>query len=163
MWDAISEILNSQNGSTVLIVLLITILIVFVLIKGGNFSVNTEAIKIGARDSERNIIRQQQDYVWQHLVSMEHELQSVVPDYDKRLGLVIIQACYIEYCVWIAQNHLTMNDAYISLKQNKLVDIVGEYTEKEVFQSEEFKSKIRNDTKEVINQLIQIRELYKDK
>ena len=56
-----------------------------------------------------------------------------------------------------------MNDAYISLKQNKLVDIIGEYTEKEIFQSEEFKNKIRNDTKEVINQLIQIRELYKDK
>lgn len=163
MWEAISEILNSQNGSTVLIVLLIVVLIAFMLIKGGNLSVNTEAIKIGARDSERNIIRQQQDYVWQHLVSMEHELQTIVPDYDKRLGLVIIQACYIEYCVWIAQNHLTMNDAYISLKQNKLVDIVGEYTEKEEFQSDEFKDKIRNDTKDVIYQLIKIRELYKDK
>jgi len=163
MWEAISEILNSQNGSTVLIVFLIVVLIVFVLVKGGNLSVNTEAIKIGARDTERNIIRQQQDYVWQHLVSMEHELQNIVPDYDKRLGLIIIQACYIEYCVWIAQNHLTMNDAYISLKQNKLVDIVGEYTEKEEFQSDEFKDKIRTDAKDVIYQLIKIRELYKDK
>ena len=162
MWEAISEILNSSNGSAVLIVFLICLLIAFVLVKGGFLSVNTEAIKIGARDSERNIIRQQQDYVWQHLVSTEHELQTV-PNYDRRLGLIIVQACYIEYCVWIAQNHLTMNNSYIELKQKKLVDIVGEYTEKEEFQSEAFKDRIREDTKETICQLIQIREIYKDK
>ena len=162
MWEAISEILNSSNGSAVLIVFLICLLIAFVLVKGGFLSVNTEAIKIGARDSERNIIRQQQDYVWQHLVSTEHELQTV-PNYDRRLGLIIVQACYIEYCVWIAQNHLTMNNSYIELKQKKLVDIVGEYNEKEEFQSEAFKDRIREDTKETICQLIQIREIYKDK
>lgn len=160
MWDALAEILNSSNGSTVIIVFLVCVLIAFVMVKGGFLTVRTESIKIGARDSERNVIRQQQDYVWQHLVSTEHELQNV-PNYDKMLGLIIIQACYIEYCTWISQNHLTMNEAYISLKQRKLVDIVSEYTVKEEFQSEAFKDRIREDTKDTICQLIQIREIYK--
>lgn len=163
MWEAISDILNSSNGSTVIVVFLVCVLIAFVMVKGGFLQVHTNAIKIGARDSERNVIRQQQDYVWQHLTTAEKKLRKKIDGYDKRLGLIIVQAAYIEYCTWIAQNHLTMNESYIELKQQKLVDVVGQYTEKEEFQTDEFIDYIRQDTKETICQLIDIREIYKDK
>lgn len=159
MWEAISNILNSQNGSAVLVFLFVCILIGFVLVKSNLLQIHTDSVKLGARDAERNVIRQQQDYVWQHLTAAEKKVRK--PEgYDKRLGLIIVQACYIEYCTWIAQNHLTTNDAYISLKQQKLVDVVSEYTEKEEFQSDEFIDYIKKDTKETIIQLINIREIY---
>ena len=49
---------------------------------------------------------------------------------------------------------------YISLKQQKLVDVVMEYTEKEEFQSDEFIEYLKQDTKATILQLINIREIY---
>ena len=161
MWEAISEILNSQNGSAVLVFLFVCIVIGYVLVKSNLLQIHTDSVKLGARDAERNIIRQQQDYVWQHLTAEEKKLQKA-DGYDKRLGLIIVQACYIEYCNWIAQNHINTNDDYICLKQQKLVDVVSEYTEKEQFQSDDFIEYLRQDTKKTILQLINIREIYKD-
>lgn len=160
MWEAISDILNSSNGSAVLVFLMVCILVGYVLIKSNLLQIHTDSIKLGARDAERNIIRQQQDYVWQHLTAAEKKLQKRVPDYDKRLGLIIVQACYIEYGNWIAQNHINANDDYISLKQQKLVDVISEFTEKEEFQSDEFIEYLKQDTKATILQLINIREIY---
>lgn len=160
MWDALAEILNSSNGSTVIIVFLVCVLIAFVMVKGGFLTVRTESIKIGARDGERNVIRQQQDYVWQHLRAEEKKLRKI-DGYDKKLGLIIVQACYIEYCNWIAQNHINTNDDYILLKQQELIDVVSEWTEKEEFKSDEFIDFLRQDTKNTLIQLINIREIYK--
>ena len=160
MWEAISSVLNSANGSAVLVFLFLCVVIAFVLVKSNLLQVHTDSVKLGARDAERNIIRQQQDYVWQHLTAAEKKLQKRVPNYDKRLGLIIVQACYIEYGNWIAQNHINTNDDYISLKQQKLVDVVMEYTEKEEFQSDEFIEYLKQDTKATILQLINIREIY---
>lgn len=162
MWEAIAQILNSSNGSTVVVVFLICILIAFVLVKGGFLSVHTNAIRLGAIDNERNIIQLQQDYVKQHLKAEEKKLQKP-QGYDKKLGQIIVQACYIEYCDWIAHNHFTMHEDYISLKQQQLIDVVSEWTEKEEFKSEEFIEFIKNDTKATIVQLINMREIYKGK
>lgn len=54
MWDAISSVLNSSNGSAVLAVFLVCFFVAYILVKGGLLSVHTDAIKIGARDVERN-------------------------------------------------------------------------------------------------------------
>lgn len=160
MWDALAKIFTSANAVSILLFLIICILAAFVLVKSNLLQIHTDSIKLGARDAERNIIRQQQDYVWQHLTAAEKKLQKRVPDYDKRLGLIIVQACYIEYGNWIAQNHINTNDDYITLKQQKLVDVVMEHTEKEEFQSDEFIEYLKQDTKATILQLINIREIY---
>lgn len=162
MWEALTEIINSSNGSTVVVVFLICVLIAFVLVKGGFLSVHTNAIRLGAIDNERNIIQLQQDYVKQHLKAEEKKLRKP-KDYDKKLGQIIVQACYIEYCDWIAHNHFTTHEDYISLKQQQLIDVVSEWTEKEEFKSEEFIEFIKNDTKATIVQLINMREIYKGK
>lgn len=71
-------------------------------------------------------------------------------------------AMYIEYVSWISFNHLTKSDAYISVKQNRLVSVVNRYTVKEQFKGEGFIEFIRKDTKDTIYELIKIREVYKD-
>lgn len=57
---------------------------------------------------------------------------------------------------------MTKSDAYISVKQNKLVAIVNSLTVKTEFKTEEFIDLIKSDTRNTIYELIKIREVYKD-
>ena len=161
MWETIGQILTSSNALIVLMFLLAMVLVAFILIKNGYINFDNESLRIGYADRERNIIKQQQDYVWLHLQDMEANLTK--PEgYDKTLGQMIIMAMYIEYVSWISFNHLTKSDAYISVKQNKLVAVVNRYTVKPEFKNEEFLELIKKDTKQTIYELIKIREVYKD-
>lgn len=161
MWDAIKAVLTSSNASIVLIFLMVIVLVAVALIKGGYINFDSESLKINYGERERNIIKQQQDYVWLHLQAMEANLPKP-KGYDKNLGQVIILTVYKEYVSWISFNHLTKSDAYISVKQNKLVAIVNALTVKEDFKSEEFINMIKEDTKETIAELIKIREVFKE-
>jgi hypothetical protein len=161
MWETIGQILTSSNALIVLMFLLAMVLVAFILIKNGYINFDNESLRIGYADRERNIIKQQQDYVWLHLQDMEANIEK--PEgYDKTLGQMIIMAMYIEYVSWISFNHLTKSDAYISVKQNKLVAVVNRYTVKPEFKNEEFLELIKKDTKQTIYELIKIREVYKD-
>lgn len=161
MWDAISEVLTSSNAIIVLIFLFVIILVAVALIKGGYVNFDSESLKINYGERERNIIKQQQDYVWLHLQETEANLPKP-KGYDKNLGQVIILTVYKEYVSWISFNHLTKSDAYISVKQNKLVAIVNSLTVKTEFKTEEFIDLIKSDTRNTIYELIKIREVYKD-
>lgn len=161
MWETIGQILTSSNALIVLMFLLVIVLVAVILIKNGYINFDNESLRIGYADRERNIIKQQQDYVWLHLQDIEANIEKP-KDYDTTLGQMIIMAMYIEYVSWISFNHLTKSDAYISVKQNRLVSIVNRYTVKEQFKGESFIDFIRKDTKETIYELIKIREVYKD-
>lgn len=165
MWESISSILTSSNAVGVLLILgfiLIALIIVaVVLVKGNYFQVHTQTVSLGYQEKERNIIRQQQDYVWNHLQEAEANLPKD-DSYNEQLGLIIIQTVYIEYTKWIAFNHLTKSDAYIKIKQNALVAIVNKLTVNERYKGEDFKQYIRDDTKETIQELIRIREVFKN-
>ena len=161
MWETIGQILTSSNALIVLMFLLAMVLVAFILIKNGYINFDNESLRIGYADRERNIIKQQQDYVWLHLQDIEANIEKP-EDYDATLGQMIIMAMYIEYVSWISFNHLTKSDAYISVKQNRLVSIVNRYTVKEQFKGEAFIDFIRKDTKDTIYELIKIREVYKD-
>ena len=164
MWSAIKDILTSSNAVGVLLILgflvIVLIVVAVVLIKGNYFQVRTQTVQIGYAEKERNIIRQQQDYVWNHLQEAEANLPKD-ETYDKQLGLIIIQTVYIEYTKWIAFNHLTRSDAYIHVKQNSLVALVNTLTTNERYKGEDFKQYIRDDTKETIIELLKIREAFK--
>ena len=161
MWETITEVLTSSNAIIVLIFLFVIVLVAVALIKGGYINFDSESLKINYADRERNIIKQQQDYVWLHLQAMEANLDKP-KGYNKDLGQIIILTVYKEYVSWISFNHLTKSDAYISVKQNKLINIVNALTVKNEFKSDEFIDLIRSDTRNTIYELIKIREVYKD-
>ena len=160
MWEAIKDILTSSNAVSVILFLILCIIVAFVLIKTNLLQIHTESVKIGARDTERNIIRQQTDYVWQHLQEAEANLPKD-PDYNEQLGKIIIMTIYIEYVNWITFNHLTRSDAYIHVKQNALVALVNKLTVNERYKGDDFKQYVRDDTKQTINELLRIREAFK--
>ena len=165
MWDAIREILTSSNAVGVLLILgffvIVLIIVAVVLIKGNYFQIRTEAFSIGFADRERNIIRQQMDYVWLHLEEAEANLPKD-EDYDAHLGREIILTVYKVYTNWISFNHINRTDKYITLKQKELIAVVNKLTINEKYKGEDFKQYIRDDTRETILELLNIRETFKN-
>lgn len=161
MWESIANILTSTNAVAVLTFLCVCIIGGVVLVKTNLLQIHTDSVRLGAMDTERNIIRQQQDYVRLHLNSLENDLEK--PEgYNEWLGRFIVMRVYAEYVEWISFNHLSKSEAYIKVKQNKLIDLINQYTYKEEFKTEDFQEFIRKDTRQMILDLIQIREVYKD-
>lgn len=161
MWEAISEIFNGSNAGTVISFLLIIVVIAFFLIRTNTIQINTPSVRIGMADRERNIIRQQQDYVWNHLKEAEANLPKD-ETYDSRLGQIIIMTAFIEYVKWIGFNHLSRSEAYIAVKQASLVSLINSLTVKEQYKNEAFIDYIKEDTKDTILKLIEIREVFRD-
>ena len=165
MWEAIKEILTSSNAVGVLLILgfllVVCIIVAVVLIKCNVFQVHTQTVSIGYAERERNIIRQQQDYVWNHLQEAEANLPKD-EDYDEQLGQIIIMKVYIKYTEWIAFNHLTRSDNYIHVKQSSLVQLVNTLTVNERYKGEDFKQYIRDDTRDTMLELLKIREAFKN-
>lgn len=160
MWETISTILTGPNAFVVLIFLAFVSVILFILVKSGAIRISTPNMSINTGDVERNIIRQQLDYVSLHLNGLEAKLDKP-EDYNEYLGKLIIEKVFDEYVNWITFNHINKSPAYVEIKQERVVSLIRQYTVKEEFRSEEFEDLIRKDTKEVIEALIRIREVYK--
>jgi len=159
MWETIRAVLTSPNSLSTLIFLGLIVATAAVMTKSGLLKIHTSAVQIGAADLERNIIRQQLDYVYHHLQGLEGSL-SKPSDYNEFLGKLVVEAIYDEYVNWITFNHISRSPAYIELKQNIIADIVKKMTVKTEYKTTEFLDYVRNDTKETIGKLIEIRELY---
>jgi hypothetical protein len=160
MWETISNVLTSPNAFVVLIFLAFVAVILYILVKSGVLKISTSAVQLGSGDIERNIIRQQLDYVSLHLNGLEAKLDKP-EDYNEYLGKLIIEKVFDEYVNWITFNHINKSPAYVEIKQERVVSLIRQYTIKEEFRSEEFEQMIREDTKNVIEALINIREIYK--
>ena len=160
MWETISTILTGPNAFVVLIFLAFVSVILFILVKSGAIRISTPNMSINTGDVERNIIRQQLDYVSLHLNGLEAKLDKP-DDYNEYLGKLIIEKEFDEYVNWINFNHINKSPAYVEIKQERVVSLIRQYTIKDEFRSEEFEDLIRKDTKEVIEALIRIREVYK--
>lgn len=160
MWETISTILTGPNAFVVLIFLAFVSVILFILVKSGAIRISTPNMSINTGDVERNIIRQQLDYVSLHLNGLEAKLDKP-DDYNEYLGKLIIEKVFDEYVNWITFNHINKSPAYVEIKQERVVSLIRQYTIKEEFRSEEFEDMIRKDTKEIIEALIRIREVYK--
>ena len=164
MWESISEILTSSNAVGVLLILgfivVVLIIVAVVLIKGNYFQVHSQIVSIGYAEKERNIIRQQLNYVWLHLKEAEANIPKD-PDYDVQLGQRIILTVYKQYSDWISFNHITRASDYIHVKQMELVALINELTVNERYKGEDFKQYIKDDTKDTIIELLKIREAFK--
>ena len=161
MWESIAQILTGPNALAVLCVLVIIIVILGILSKCGILRINTQNVSLGSDgETERNIIRQQLDYCLLHLQGLEANLPKP-EDYNEYLGQLIVEKVYDEFVNWITFNHINKSEAYISLKQERIINIIRQYTIKDEFRSEEFENMMRKDVKKIIEDLIKIREVYK--
>ena len=138
---------------------MVIILIIAILGKKGLLTFDIKGIKLGQSELERTIIRNQSEWAKLYCDSMEPRLPH--PEgYDIWKSKYILECVYDEILTWITYNHITTNDSYVEIKQNKLIFLITSLTVKKDYQSEEFNDIIRKETKFIISKLVQIRELY---
>lgn len=159
MWHAIETIFTSQNALSSILFLTVCAIGGVVIVKSGMLQIHTSAIQISSADKERGVIKQQLDYVLMHLNSIEANLDKP-KGYNEYLGRFIIEKAYDKYVQWIVINHISRSERYIKLKQDELVEVISQYTQKEEFKAPEFEAFIRDDTKQTLLALLEIREVY---
>lgn len=160
MWESIEHMLLSPNATVILVFLAFVVIVGLVLSKTGLLNVHTENIQIGAADKERDIIRQQIEWIHLHCEAFEANMPKP-DDYDAWRGKYIAERVYDECVNWITFNHITSSPAYIEIKQDNVVGLVRKYVRNDFFKTQEFDTLLREDVKQAVEKLIQIRKVYK--
>ena len=152
LMESVEHILTSPYTAYVIIGIVAIATVILILALTGNIRIKTKddriAVSIGGADKEREIIRHQVEW-------------DKPPNYNEWLGKYISERVYDEYINMITFNHISTADTYIEVKQDLILDVIRKYTISDFFKSKKFETLIRDDTRECITTLVQIRELYK--
>ena len=166
MWESIKGILTSENGIIIacLIILLIIAVLLFVilLIKCGFLNINTKHVKLNnkSRVSERELIRRQTERAHDFIMSIEGKLVSSNTQYNEYFTKYILERVYDKVIEWIMFNHITVNQLYIQDKQDTILNLIYALPVHEDFKSTEFKNRVCDWVKELIEQLVNVKVLY---
>lgn len=162
MWQAITDIMTSQNAIPTILICFFIILLGAVLVRNGLLSVKTKYVQFGVvvRANEREIIRRQMEWIKIHLEGLE----GILPkdeNYDVYRGKFILEKVFDEYMEWITFNSISTDEEYVTSKQDIIVSLVLSLTDKKEFRTKKFKEFLEEDTKNSIEKLVQIRHIYK--
>ena len=160
MWEAVSTVLTSANAWLVLILVLIIVVLLIFAGKRGIFAIHTDKFTVGSNDSELTIIRQQADWAYLYVMSLEGKLTGITTEHDRYFTKYLLERCYDSVVKWITYNHISDNPAYIEIKQSEISSIVFSEDVGEGFRTQEFKTRLNNWVQEIILNLIQIRKIY---
>lgn len=161
MWEAIAEILTNTNAFMVLVFLVIFALLFVLLARTGLIQIHTNSFRMGADMRERDIIRQQVEWVHAYLMGIESQIDVDTSKYGGYYTKYILETIYDEVIIWISFNHINLESDYISIKQEKIKSIVRSFDIRPEFHSKEFERKIDRWCEEIIRKLVLIREVYK--
>ena len=164
MWDAIKSVLTSQNGVFISILLLTLVIMVLILIialgKSGLLKKNTKYVTLGSKISERELIRRQIEKAHEFVMSIEGKIVSSETNYDEYFVKYILERVYDKVIEWITFNHITVNQLYIQDKQDTILNLIYALPISDDFKTPEFKHRVENWVKELIEQLVNVKTLY---
>lgn len=167
MWTSIKDVLTSENGIIIacLILLLIIAVLLFIilLIKCGFLKINTKYVKLSNKSkiSERELIRRQTERAHDFIMGIEGKLVTDSnKEYDTYFTKYILERVYDKVIEWIMFNHITVNQLYIQDKQETILNLIYALPVHEDFKSTEFKNRVCNWVKELIEQLVNVKVLY---
>ena len=162
MWEAISNVLTSNNIIPIGVILILVILAMAILAKMGLVSFHGKGVSVGNGDKERNIIRHQIDYAEGACTDFFIRLERK-PGFEEWRAKYIMERAYDVLVRIISYNHIQVEDTYIELRQSEIWKTIQEYKEADddpYYHSEEFKKLIYGEVKGVIEKLVKIREFY---
>lgn len=161
MWEAIGNALTSENATSIFVTFIILAIVFFIAVKFGWVKVKTSCLSIGDDERERNIIRQQVEWAHIFITSLSGKITADNSKFNGYFTKYILECVFDEVVDWITFNHLNTSSAYIQIKQDKICALVYSMNVREEFKSPEFHRRMCAWTKEVIEKLVQIREVYK--
>lgn len=154
MWESIAAL--GQNPITLVFVIGL-LAIIFYGVKKGYFSFKGKGVQIGTAATEAKIRTMQEKYAKALFESTIRDLPKECEYYHKRF---VIAQCLDEVQRMIQFNHITSDDVYIETEFQIIFGIVKKYTTMDYFDTDEFKSYLRNLIAQLVKQLEKIRKTY---
>ena len=164
MWNSLKDILTSANGvPLVVIIVLLVVLVIRMAVKlgkAGLLSVHTKHVHIGKSVSERELIRRQIECAHDFIMSIEGKIVTDNTRYNRYFTKYILERVYDKVIEWVMFNHITVNQLYIQDKQDTILNLIYALPINNDFKTPEFKNRVENWVKELIERLVNIKVLY---
>lgn len=160
MWETIKAVLTGGNAWFILIFLFVVVLVAGVLSRLGLVKIHTRHLQIGNEMTQRELIRRQVETAHTFIMSLEGKIITDGCEYDKYLTKYILERIYDKVIEWIMFNHITTNQLYVQDKQEGICNLVYTMIINDDFKKPEFKVRMNNWTRELIEQLVKVKEIY---
>ena len=159
MWEAIQGILTSDNFWKTVVGIGALVILFAVLVKKGLISFRGKGLKVGNNEVERTIIRNQIMFCKTEI----SDFYSKIPDFEGRDDWrlrYIMEKCLDVLVDAISLNHVTLEPVYVDLKCRAVWDEVLQNAGGANILTDDFKKVVYDETKHIIEKLIEIREYY---
>ena len=159
MWTALQIILTSENLWKAVVSIGALVVLFAVLVKKGLISFKGKGLKVGNNDTERTIIRNQIMFVKTEI----SDFYNRIPDFEVRDEWrlkYIMEKCLDVFVDAISLNHITLEPVYVELKCRVVWDEVLQNADDTRILTDDFKKIVYDETKHIIEKLIDIREFY---
>ena len=162
MWETIKEIVKSDNFVIVALFLAFALIPIAILIIIGRVRVNLKHIQIGCNQTQRELIRRQVETAYIFIMS----LYGKIPDEERGKNFggykekCILEKVYDKVIEWIIFNHITTNQLYVEDKQECICNLVYSMDVDDKYKTPEFKTRMYTWTRELIEKLVQVKEVY---
>lgn len=168
MWEAIGNIFTSKEFLGNIPGIILLIVAVCILGKLLKVRINTNHIQIGGeqRDAfyERAIVRNQIQEAHDFIMSLEQKVNALIEPERIEFGgwktKCILELVFDKVVNWITFNHIELSDAYLSCKYHEIDNLIYQNCHFDEYKTHEFQERVHKWTKELIEQLIEIRHLY---
>lgn len=156
MWEFIGNVGVKLLDRPLLYIL--SILIVWFLLKRGLFSINTGAFSLGrTRENERRILSAQINYVTLETETIANEMVNKFPNINPYHTKYVMEKVLDEFVKRITLNHITNDEAYIEDTYEVVLAIVRKRCKNEYFWGEEYEKYCRDKVKHILLHLLDIR------
>lgn len=159
MWEAIQNILTSDNFWKTIVGIGALVILFAILVKKGLISFKGKGLKVGNSETERTIIRNQIMFVKTEI----SDFYNRIPDFEGRDEWrlkYIMEKCLDVIVDAVSLNHLTLEPVYVNLKCRAVWDEVLQNADNTNILTDDFKKVVYDETKHIIEKLIEIREYY---
>lgn len=159
MWEAIQGVLTSDNFWKVVVGVGALVILLAILVKKGLISFKGKGLKVGNSEVERTVIRNQIMFVKTEISDFYNRIPNFEGRDEWRLKY-IMEKCLDVIIDAISLNHLTLEPVYVDLKCRAVWDEVLQNADNTNILTDDFKKVVYDETKHIIEKLIEIREYY---
>lgn len=159
MWEAMCGVLTSDNFWVVVVGVGALVILLAILVKKGLISFKGKGLKVGNSEIERTIIRNQVMFVKTEISDFYNRIPNFEGRDEWRLKY-IMEKCLDVIVDAISLNHLTLEPVYVDLKCRAVWDEVLQNADNVNILTDDFKKVVYDETKHIIEKLIEIREYY---
>lgn len=162
MWEALGAALGGAHARDFLVAAVAIVSLALVASKAGLLRIHTRHVSMGAGDMERTVLREQIDWTHTYVMGLEGKIRAVTPEmlHGGYFTKYILEVVFDEMVKWITFNHITADEKYIKVKQDKVSALVYMHNVQKEFTTPEFKGRMDNWVREIIEKLVEIRRLY---